>query len=117
LGRFNFLGLGGLIAHLPFYSPSLWEKYRGGAVMISSPAKYGVDGVVAAWTHPLSFSFGLVQLKPMISNNQVVAAPGFTFVMNWDRRVMAGAQAARFFNKICELLRHPAELTGLSISK
>jgi pyruvate/2-oxoglutarate dehydrogenase complex dihydrolipoamide acyltransferase (E2) component len=35
----------------------------------------------------------------------------FTFAMNFDRRVMAGAQAARFFARICDLLRHPDQLT------
>ena len=107
------LGLGGFIAKLPLYFPKMWSKYRGGAAMISSPAKYGVDGVVAAWTHPIAFSFGLAQKKAMVKNDQVVAVQAFTFVMNWDRRVMAGAQAARFFARITELLRHP-ELTQVT---
>ncbi|MCM2281682.1 MAG: 2-oxo acid dehydrogenase subunit E2, partial [Bdellovibrionaceae bacterium] len=77
--------LSGWVAHMPFFFPRLWKKYRGGAVMISSPAKYGVDGVVAAWTHPLSFSFGLAQKKPMVKNDQVVPVLAFTFAMNWDR--------------------------------
>ena len=102
--------LSGKIAGLPKHFPKLWRKYRGGAVLISSPAKYGVDGVVAAWMHPLSFSFGLAQKKPMVKNDEVVAVQAFTFVMNWDRRIMAGAQAARFFAQICENLRHPKNL-------
>jgi pyruvate/2-oxoglutarate dehydrogenase complex dihydrolipoamide acyltransferase (E2) component len=36
--------------------------------------------------------------------------------MNWDRRVMAGAQAARFFARICELLQHPDALTAVPVS-
>lgn len=107
LGMFAPLGAAGFIAHLPFYFPRLWTKYRGGAVLISSPAKYGVDGLVAAWTHPLSFSFGLAQKKPMVKNDVVVPMQAFTFVMNWDRRVMAGAQAARLFSRIAEYLRNP----------
>ncbi len=107
LGMYSPLGIAGFIAHLPFYFPKLWTKYRGGSVLISSPAKYGVDGLVAAWTHPLSFSFGLAQKKPMVKNDVVVPVQAFTFVMNWDRRVMAGAQAARLFARITELLRNP----------
>ena len=102
--------LASFIVRLPRHFPSMWQKYRGGSVLISSPAKYGVDGVVAAWTHPLGLTFGLAQKKPMVRNDQVVAAMAFTFAMNWDRRVMAGAQAARFFARICELLRDPREL-------
>ena len=82
-------------------------------MLISSPAKYGVDGVVAAWSHPLGLSFGLAQKKALVRNDEVVAAMAFTFAMNWDRRVMAGAQAARFFARICALLRDPEELTGV----
>lgn len=104
--------LAAFIVRLPRHFPSMWEKYRGGAVLISSPAKYGVDGVVAAWTHPLGLTFGLAQKKPLIRNDEVVAAMAFTFAMNWDRRVMAGAQAARFFARICELLRDPGELSA-----
>ena len=66
-------------------------------MLISSPAKYGVHGVVAAWPHPLGVTFGLAQKKALVRNDEVVAAMAFTFAMNWDRRVMAGAQAARFF--------------------
>lgn len=102
--------LGGLIARLPFYFPKLWRRYRGGTTLISSPAKYGVDGIVAAWPHPLSYSFGLAQKKPMVKGDQVVAVQAFTFVLDWDRRVMAGAQAARFFSRVCGLLRDPKEL-------
>ena len=102
--------LAAFLTGLPVHLPGMWRKYRGGAAMISSPAKYGVDGVVGAWTHPLGFSFGLAQLKPVVKDGQVVAANAFTFAMNFDRRLMAGAQAARFFARVCELLRRPAPL-------
>jgi len=104
--------LASLIVRLPSHFPKMWQKYRGGAVLISSPSKYGVDGIVAAWTHPLGLSFGLAQKKALVRDDEVVAAMAFTFAMNFDRRVMAGAQAARFFARICELLRNPRELTG-----
>jgi len=55
-------------------------------------------------------TFGLAQKKALVRNDEVVAAMAFTFAMNWDRRVMAGAQAARFFARICELLQHPDEM-------
>ena len=106
--------LASFIVRLPRHFPSMWQKYRGGSVLISSPAKYGVDGVVAAWTHPLGLTFGLAQKKPIVKGDEVVAAMAFTFAMNWDRRVMAGAQAARVFARICELLRQPRELTAVA---
>ena len=95
-----------LLIRLPWFSPSLWVKYRGGAVLVSSPAKYGVEAVLGTWSHPLGVSFGLVKPRPVVRGGEIVACPTFALTLNFDRRVMAGAQAARFFNRIIELLEH-----------
>jgi pyruvate/2-oxoglutarate dehydrogenase complex dihydrolipoamide acyltransferase (E2) component len=92
------------LIRLPCFVPSLWVKWRGGPVLISSPAKYGVDVVVGTWSHPLGVSFGLVKPRPVVRSGQVVACTTFVLTMNFDRRVMAGAQAARFFRRIVERL-------------
>jgi pyruvate/2-oxoglutarate dehydrogenase complex dihydrolipoamide acyltransferase (E2) component len=85
---------------LPSIFPSLWVKYRGAGLVISSPCKYGVDSLATFWPHPLGLSFGLVKKKPVVKNNRVEIAPCFTITLCWDRRIMAGAPAARFFNSI-----------------
>ena len=95
------------ICTLPSLIPSLWMKYRGAGFVVSSPSKYGVDGVSATWTHPLGVSFGLVQKKPVVRNNKIESALCFSLTLNWDRRIMAGAPAARFFNSIAtNLMNH-----------
>lgn len=99
--------LSSLLVRLPAYFPSLWAKYRGGSVLISSPTKYGVDVMVGAWTAPLGVSFGLVKERPVVRAGKVVPCRTFTLTLNWDRRVMAGAQAARFFKRIVDILEHP----------
>jgi pyruvate/2-oxoglutarate dehydrogenase complex dihydrolipoamide acyltransferase (E2) component len=93
-----------LLIRLPCLLPSLWTKYRGGAVLVSSPAKYGVDVVAGTWTHPLGVSFGIARRRPVVRGESVVACPTFTLTLSFDRRVMAGAQAARMFRKIVERL-------------
>ena len=93
-----------LLIRLPWFFPALWVKYRGGAVLVSSPAKYGVDAVLATWSHPLGVSFGLVQPRPVVRGGEVVLRPTFALTLNFDRRVMAGAQAARFFERIINVL-------------
>jgi pyruvate/2-oxoglutarate dehydrogenase complex dihydrolipoamide acyltransferase (E2) component len=93
-----------LLIRLPCLVPSLWSKYRGGAVLVSSPAKYGVDVIAGAWTHPLGVSFGLAKRRPVVRGEAIVACPTFTLTLNFDRRVMAGAQAARFFRRLVERL-------------
>lgn len=92
------------IIRLPLFLPSLWVKYRGGAVLVNSPARYGVDVLVATWTWPIAISFGLVKKRPVVRDDRVVPCQTFTLIMNFDRRVMAGAQAARFFHRMVEIL-------------
>ena len=40
----------------------------------------------------------------MAIDGAVVVRPTFNFGLSWDRRVMAGAQAARFFRRVIEIL-------------
>ena len=89
---------------LPALIPSLWMKYRGAGIIISSPSKYGVDAVAGSWPHPIGFSFGLVQNKSIVKNNKLEIARCFTLSMSFDRRILAGAPAARFFNCIATYL-------------
>ena len=100
------------LIRIPTLVPPLYSKYRGGSVLISSPAKYGVDSVVTSWTWPLGISFGFVKKRPIVRDDEIVAAPTFNFVLNFDRRVMAGAQAARFFHRLVEILEHAQEELG-----
>lgn len=98
-----------LILRLPAWIPSWWERYRGAAVLVSSPAKYGVGSVTASWAWPIGISFGYVEPKPVVRHGEVVIRPCFEFLMNFDRRVMAGAAAAKFFKRVCELIEAGAE--------
>jgi pyruvate/2-oxoglutarate dehydrogenase complex dihydrolipoamide acyltransferase (E2) component len=62
----------------------------------------------------LGFSFGLVAKRPMVGeNDEILVKTCFDLVMNFDRRVMAGAPAAKFFARVVSLLEHADnELTG-----
>lgn len=93
-----------LLCTLPALIPSLWMKYRGAGIIISSPSKYGVDAIAGSWPHPLGFSFGLVQKKAIVKNNKLEIAKCFTLTMSFDRRILAGAPAAKFFNTIATYL-------------
>lgn len=88
------------ILRFPRLWPSLWMEHRGGAIMISSPAKYGVDMLVGNWPWPIGFSFGLVKERPIAIAGKVEVRPTMMLTMSFDRRLMAGAPAARFFNAV-----------------
>jgi pyruvate/2-oxoglutarate dehydrogenase complex dihydrolipoamide acyltransferase (E2) component len=90
------------ILRFPRLWPGLWIQHRGGAVMISSPAKYGVDAVVGNWPWPLGFSFGIVRDRAVAENKQIMIRPTTMLSMSFDRRLFAGAPAARFFNAVSE---------------
>lgn len=102
--------LANFLVSLPLKLPGAWCKYRGGAVLISSPSKYGVDSVVATWPWPLGVSFGLVKERAIVRDGKVVACPTFNLVLNFDRRIMAGAPAAKFFKRLIDLLESPKAL-------
>ena len=74
--------------------------------MILSPAKYGVDMLVGNWPWPIGFSFGLVKDRPMVVEGAVVVRPTMMLIMSFDRRLMAGGPAARFFNAVAQSLQN-----------
>nr|WP_275261122.1 2-oxo acid dehydrogenase subunit E2 [Nitrosococcus halophilus] len=90
------------VLRIPLLFPSLWVEHRGGAAMISSPAKYGVDTMIGAWPWPLGFSFGLVKERPLVVGGRLEVRPTMALTMSFDRRLMGGAPAARFFKTVCD---------------
>lgn len=97
--------LAAFFVRLPIYSPALWVKYRGGAAMVSAPGKYGFDTIVANWWAPLGVSFGVVRDRPIVIDGELAVRRTFNLTMNFDLRIMAGAQAAQFFRRVVERLR------------
>ncbi len=98
------------VLSMPGRSASLWVKHRGGSVIVSSPAKYGVDIMVGSWPWPLGFSFGLVKERPIAVDGQVVVRPTMMLTMSFDRRLMGGAPAARFFRTVCSHLENAGDM-------
>lgn len=92
--------------------PSLYICNRGGAVMISSPSKYGVDFIVAHWPFTIGLSFGLAKDRPWVENSQVVVRKTMPITLAFDRRLISGANAARFMNRLCEILENAEEHFG-----
>jgi len=100
------------LSKFPNWFPKAWVDYRGGAAVVSSPAKYGADTLVTSWAWPIGVSFGFVKERPVVRDGKVVACPTFNLILNFDRRIMAGAQAGRFFARIKEYLESPHLLTS-----
>ncbi|MBL7686793.1 MAG: 2-oxo acid dehydrogenase subunit E2 [Bdellovibrionaceae bacterium] len=86
--------------------PSLYIQNRGGAVLISSPSKYGVDFIVAQWPYPIGLSFGFAKDRPWVKGDRVVIKKTMTITMAFDRRILPGGPASRFMNRVCEILEN-----------
>jgi len=84
--------------------PSLHLHNRGGAALISSPSKYGVDCIVADWPYPLGLSFGLIRERPWVAEGRLVVRKTTTITLAFDRRLITGAEASRFMNRLCTIL-------------
>jgi pyruvate/2-oxoglutarate dehydrogenase complex dihydrolipoamide acyltransferase (E2) component len=89
---------------LPRFSASLWVKHRGGACFVNSPAKYGIDLVVGDMLWPLTIVFGWVRERPIVKEGAVIPCKTMPLEMIFDRRIMAGAPAAHFFNRLAIIL-------------
>lgn len=101
------------IIRIPRYVPSQWVKHRGNACFVNSPAKYGVDFVVADMIWPLTVMFGWVKERPIAIDGKVEVRRTTPLSIIFDRRIMAGAPAAKFFNRLAEILENAdRELLG-----
>lgn len=97
------------VIRLPKFSPQLWSKHRGNACFVNSPAKYGVDFIVADMLWPLTVSFGWIKERPIAIDGKVEVRKTMPLIIIFDRRIMAGAPAARFFNRLAEILERATE--------
>lgn len=100
--------MAGLLVGLPVWLPKQWRRYRGGPALISSPTKYGVELLVTTWTWPIGISYGLVKKRACVVGDRIEIRPTCFVIFNYDRRVMSGAQGARFFARLCELIAEPS---------
>lgn len=98
------------IIGMPQFSAHMWTQHRGGACFVNSPAKYGIDLIVADMIWPLTVVFGWVKERPFVLDNEVVVRKTMPLSIIFDRRIMAGAPAARFFNRLAQLLENAEEL-------
>jgi hypothetical protein len=69
--------------------------------------------LAATWSWPLGMSYGLVKDRPYVVDGELTVRPTCFLTMNFDRRVMSGAQAGRFFARVCELLTDPGWMVEL----
>jgi len=95
------------LARLTGLHPKLWVRFRGGSCCVTSPAKYGVESIIAKSSWPLQFAFGRVAERAMVLDGQCFARRSAVLSMSWHRELTTGAVAARFFEQIVVQLQRP----------
>jgi pyruvate/2-oxoglutarate dehydrogenase complex dihydrolipoamide acyltransferase (E2) component len=90
---------------IPRLSKDLWQKYRNGSFVVTSPGKYGgADVIIPTWPWPLTAAFGVVKPRPVVENGVVVARNTMRVTLAADRRLANGAPLARFAEEVRERL-------------
>ncbi len=100
-----------LLMRVPALSPSLWQKFRGGSYVVTSPGKYGgFSRVLPPWPWPMTFSFGHVTERPRVVDGRVEVRKTMPLTVTADRRLAHGAELARFAKDLGDLLNHPERM-------
>ena len=88
------------------------EEISGGTFTITNLGPYGVDIFNPIITPGQSAILGVCRIaeKPVVVNGQVAVRSMMNLCLSFDHRVMDGAPAARFLQKVKELLESPRQL-------
>ncbi|MFA7711627.1 MAG: 2-oxo acid dehydrogenase subunit E2 [Candidatus Neomarinimicrobiota bacterium] len=90
-----------LILRIVYHSPRLTKKYRG-TVGVTS---VGMFGVGTGWglgvpSHTLGIAIGNISRRLTLENDKVVSREFLNLTVDFDHRIVDGAPAARFVNRL-----------------
>jgi pyruvate dehydrogenase E2 component (dihydrolipoamide acetyltransferase) len=93
---------------------SLPDDLSGGTFTITNLGMYEVDAFTPIINLPEAaiLGAGRIQLKPVIRGDEVVARQMWSLSLAFDHRLVAGAPAARFLQRIKQLVENPYLLLG-----
>lgn len=85
------------------------DEFSGGSFTISSLGMFGVDRFTAIINHPETaiLAVGRIKKQPVVEKDNIVIRPIMNLTLSADHRVIDGALAAAFLNKIKEYLENP----------
>ena len=93
---------------------SLPDDLAGGTFTITNLGIYGVDAFTPVINIPELAILGLgrIQAKPVVLNGEIVVRQMWTLSLVFDHRLVDGAPAARFLQRITRLVENPYLLLG-----
>ncbi len=94
---------------------SLPDDLTGGTFTITNLGVYGIDAFTPIINPPESAILGIgrIAAKPVVVDGQVVARQMMTLSLSFDHRLIDGAPAARFLQRVKQLIERPFALAFL----
>jgi len=88
------------------------DELTGGTFTITNLGMYGVDTFTPIINPPETAILGVGRLteKPVVENKKIVIKPLMNLSLSFDHRVVDGAPAAQFLQKIKKILENPEAL-------
>lgn len=85
------------------------EEYKGGTFTITNLGSYGVDEFIAVINPPESaiLAVGSIVKTPVVVDDEIVVKPIMKLSLTYDHRIVDGGPAAKFLNRVRELIEHP----------
>lgn len=85
------------------------DEYKGGTFTITNLGSYDVDEFIAVINPPESaiLAVGSIVKTPVVVNDEIVIKPIMKLSLTYDHRIVDGGPAAKFLNKVRELIEHP----------
>ncbi len=85
------------------------SDYKGGTFTITNLGSYNVDEFIAVINPPESaiLAVGSIVKTPVVENDEIVIKPIMKLSLTYDHRIVDGGPAAKFLNKVRELIEHP----------
>ena len=85
------------------------EDYTGGTFTISNLGMFEIDEFVAIINPPESaiLAVGKIDKVPVVRNEEIVIRPVMTLSLTYDHRVVDGAPAAQFLQRVKKIMENP----------
>jgi len=95
---------------------ALPDELSGGTFTITNLGAFGVDAFTPILNPPEAAILGVGRIlaRPLVVDGSIVIRDTLTLSLVFDHRLIDGAPAARFLQRLSELLMHPDLMTGLN---
>ncbi|MGI6176016.1 MAG: dihydrolipoamide acetyltransferase family protein [Christensenellales bacterium] len=88
------------------------EEYQGGTFTVSNLGMFGVDSFTAIINPPEAgiLAVGKLSKRPVVVDDEIAIRMMLTLSLTYDHRIIDGAPAAQFLQRVKQLLENPALL-------